>query len=109
MGVMLGTFDQSVRVPGDLLVISFDNIRLAEFSIPPLTTVEMPQAELARIAFRVVAGKDRSSLGVKCAPRIGAHYESRTQAFYGPYRRRERLTGRPRTTGHQFGLNFHLD
>jgi DNA-binding LacI/PurR family transcriptional regulator len=57
MGVMLGAFDQDIRVPSDLSVIGFDNIRLAEFSIPPLTTVEMSQAELARIAFEALLVK----------------------------------------------------
>jgi DNA-binding LacI/PurR family transcriptional regulator len=57
MGVMLGAFDQNIRVPSDLSVIGFDNIRLAEFSIPPLTTVEMSQAELARIAFEALLVK----------------------------------------------------
>jgi len=43
-----------ISVPGDLSVVGFDNIRLSEFMIPPLSTVEMSQAELARIAFKAL-------------------------------------------------------
>jgi len=32
-------------------VIGFDDIRLAQFMIPPLTTIQMSQSEIARLAF----------------------------------------------------------
>lgn len=51
IGVMREAFNQNIRIPDDLSLIGFDNLRLAEFSIPPLTTVEMSQAELARMVF----------------------------------------------------------
>jgi LacI family transcriptional regulator len=35
-------------------VVGFDDIRLAEFTIPPLTTVRMSQRELARVAFEAL-------------------------------------------------------
>src|ERR1700691_4888890 len=50
IGVMREAYDQDVKIPNDLSVIGFDDIRLAEFTIPPLTTVQMSQTELARIA-----------------------------------------------------------
>ena len=40
-----------LRVPEDMSVIGFDDIHLAEFVYPPLTTVRMSQSELARLAF----------------------------------------------------------
>jgi LacI family transcriptional regulator len=54
IGVMREAYDLGIVVPRDLSVVGFDNIRLSEFMIPPLTTVEMSQAELARTAFRAL-------------------------------------------------------
>jgi LacI family transcriptional regulator len=54
IGVMREAYDRRIRIPDDLSVVGFDNIRLAEFTIPPLTTVQMSQHELAKIAFRAL-------------------------------------------------------
>jgi len=54
IGVMREAYDQNIKIPNELSVIGFDNIRLAGFAIPPLTTVEMSQTELARIAFEAL-------------------------------------------------------
>jgi LacI family transcriptional regulator len=35
-------------------VIGFDDVRLAQFMIPPLTTIQMSQTELARLAFKAL-------------------------------------------------------
>jgi DNA-binding LacI/PurR family transcriptional regulator len=35
-------------------VIGFDDIHLAQFVLPPLTTIQMSQAELARLAFNAL-------------------------------------------------------
>ena len=44
IGVMREAYDRDMKIPDDLSVIGFDDIRLAEFTIPPLTTVQMSQA-----------------------------------------------------------------
>jgi len=54
IGVMREAYDQNIKIPNDLSVIGFDDIRLAEFTIPPLTTVQMSQMELAKIAFQAL-------------------------------------------------------
>ena len=54
IGVMREAYEQDIRVPTDLSVIGFDDIRLAEFTIPPLTTVQMSQMELAKMAFHAL-------------------------------------------------------
>jgi LacI family transcriptional regulator len=54
IGVMREAYDQDIKIPDDLSVIGFDDIRLAEFTIPPLTTVQMSQTELAKIAFQAL-------------------------------------------------------
>jgi LacI family transcriptional regulator len=54
IGVMRQAYDQNIRIPDDLSVVGFDDIRMAEFTIPPLTTVQMSQKELAKIAFKAL-------------------------------------------------------
>ena len=51
IGVMREGHDAGLSVPRDLSVVGFDDIRLAQFVLPPLTTVQMSQSELARLAF----------------------------------------------------------
>ncbi len=51
IGVMRQAFELGIRVPQDLSVVGFDDTRLADFMIPPLTTIQMSQTELARLAF----------------------------------------------------------
>ena len=54
IGVMREAYDHNIKIPDDLSVVGFDDIHLAEFTIPPLTTVQMSQHELAKIAFRAL-------------------------------------------------------
>ncbi len=51
IGVMREAFELGIQVPEELSVIGFDDIRMAEFMTPPLTTVQMSQSELASLAF----------------------------------------------------------
>ena len=51
IGVMRQAYDLGIAVPQELSVIGFDDTRLAEFMIPPLTTVQMSQKEIATLAF----------------------------------------------------------
>ena len=54
MGVMRKSYAEGILIPRDLSVIGFDNIRITEYMLPPLTTIEMSQSELARIAFKAL-------------------------------------------------------
>lgn len=54
IGVMREAFELGIQVPQDLSVVGFDDIRIAEFMTPPLTTVQMSQSELARLAFEAL-------------------------------------------------------
>jgi DNA-binding LacI/PurR family transcriptional regulator len=51
IGVMRAAFDLGLNIPRDLSVIGFDDIRLAQFMTPPLTTVQMSQTEIAQLSF----------------------------------------------------------
>jgi LacI family transcriptional regulator len=39
-----------MRIPDDISIVGFDDISLAAFSIPALTTVRQPLEEMGRIA-----------------------------------------------------------
>jgi len=54
MGVMRKAYEEGIRIPEDLSVVGFDDIRLAQFVLPALTTVQMSQADLARLAFNAL-------------------------------------------------------
>lgn len=51
VGVLRALREKGLRVPEDVSVTGFDNIRLAEFCEPPLTTVHIPRDEIGRLAF----------------------------------------------------------
>jgi LacI family transcriptional regulator len=54
IGVMRQAFELGIAVPQELSVIGFDDTRLADFMIPPLTTIQMSQTELATLAFNAL-------------------------------------------------------
>ncbi|PYV68473.1 MAG: LacI family transcriptional regulator [Acidobacteria bacterium] len=66
IGVMHQAFELALEVPRDLSVVGFDDIRMAELMIPPLTTIQLSQFAIADIAFRTLLDctkteSDRSS------------------------------------------------
>lgn len=59
VGVMRALRDRGMQIPEDVSVTGFDNVRLAEYCEPPLTTVHIPRDEIGRMAFAaLVPGKD---------------------------------------------------
>jgi LacI family transcriptional regulator len=50
IGVLHTLSRAGLRVPADISIIGFDDIRMAEMMIPPLTSIQMSRAELARAA-----------------------------------------------------------
>jgi LacI family transcriptional regulator len=50
IGVLHQIYRAELKVPGDLSVIGFDDIHIAQVTIPPLTTIQMSCFELARAA-----------------------------------------------------------
>ncbi|HEY0759363.1 MAG TPA: LacI family DNA-binding transcriptional regulator [Acidisarcina sp.] len=54
---------RGLRVPGDISVIGFDDIQLSAFMEPPLTTVHLPRAQIAEIAFQALFQRYKSPKG----------------------------------------------
>jgi LacI family transcriptional regulator len=74
IGVMREAYEYGINIPQDLSVVGFDDIRLSHFTIPPLTTVQMSQVELARIAFNALMNE----VGRKSPAQGKSEYELNT-------------------------------
>jgi DNA-binding LacI/PurR family transcriptional regulator len=51
IGAMGALTEAGLRVPQDISVIGCDDIQLSAFTMPPLTTISLPRAEIARASF----------------------------------------------------------
>ena len=54
LGALRAIRRKGLRVPDDVSVVGFDDIALAEFTEPPLTTVRLPREEIAGKAFEAL-------------------------------------------------------
>ncbi|WP_035054255.1 LacI family DNA-binding transcriptional regulator [Andreprevotia chitinilytica] len=61
LGARLGLYRRGIRVPEDLSLIGFDDLLLANYMLPPLTTIRQPTFELGKLAgqtlLNMLAGK----------------------------------------------------
>lgn len=77
-GLLARLNESGVAVPGDISVAGFDDIELARYATPSLTTAAVPQAELGRAAWHILrdvlgAEPDESSWevdGTRFVPRL---------------------------------------
>jgi LacI family transcriptional regulator len=51
IGVIMRAYELGITVPQELSVIGFDDVPIAAFITPPLSTVRVPQRKLARLVF----------------------------------------------------------
>jgi DNA-binding LacI/PurR family transcriptional regulator len=59
VGVLRELREHGLRIPQDVSVTGFDNIKLSEFSFPPLTTVHIPRQQIGHIVFEcLVPGRN---------------------------------------------------
>jgi DNA-binding LacI/PurR family transcriptional regulator len=56
IGAMKAFREANLRIPHDISIVGFDDISIASFSIPPLTTIRQPLEEMGRIAAKTVVG-----------------------------------------------------
>ena len=57
VGVISAVTELGLRVPQDLSVVGFDDVRLASFTNPPLTTVAQPKYEIGVIATEMLLAR----------------------------------------------------
>jgi DNA-binding LacI/PurR family transcriptional regulator len=73
IGVLHKLYRAGLRVPDDLSVIGFDDIRMAQVTIPPLTTVQMSCFELARAAVTALRAHVEEGGDPKRSYKINTH------------------------------------
>ena len=54
IGVLIACSERGITVPQELSVIGFDDIRMASYVTPPLTTIHQPKIELGHLATEVM-------------------------------------------------------
>ena len=57
VGVISAVTELGLRVPQDLSVVGFDDVRLASFTNPPLTTIAQPKYEIGVIATEMLLAR----------------------------------------------------
>jgi len=57
IGIIRALQDLKMSVPGDVSIIGFDDIEAAAFTVPRLTTVRQPLAEMGKIAAQYVLNR----------------------------------------------------
>ena len=67
IGVLHAVFDAGLRVPEDISVVGFDDIHIAQFTYPPLTTIRMSCRDLAQGAVSILIGGLENSATEKTA------------------------------------------
>lgn len=61
IGALRHAHTQGLRVPGDLSILGFDDIPLAEQNVPPLTTIELPVETIAASAIDALLAQVEAS------------------------------------------------
>jgi LacI family transcriptional regulator, galactose operon repressor len=56
VGAINAIVERGLRVPDDVSVVGFDDVRLAAYTAPPLTTVKQPADRIARLATELLIG-----------------------------------------------------
>jgi DNA-binding LacI/PurR family transcriptional regulator len=76
VGLIRAAYEAGLAIPNDLSIVGYDNIDVAEFTIPPLTTVSQSGLEMGRVAaellFDMIANdRDRADVAdVVIAPEL---------------------------------------
>ncbi|HET9596081.1 MAG TPA: LacI family DNA-binding transcriptional regulator [Anaeromyxobacteraceae bacterium] len=81
LGVLSAAAAAGRRVPADLAVVGYDDIELAAFTAPPLTTVVQPRRELGRAIVDLLL--DRTRHRERAARRVVLPVELRIRASCG--------------------------
>ena len=64
LGAMRAIKDKGLRIPEDISVVGFDNIEMAQYSSPPLTTIDVDKKQLARLSVRTLIDRINGDLNM---------------------------------------------
>ena len=65
IGAMTALREHGLQVPGDVSVVGFDDIHLASYTSPKLTTVRQPIYDMGRAAAKLLIDARRKKVGLK--------------------------------------------
>lgn len=67
IAAMRATIENNLSIPGDIAFFGVDNIEMAKYSSPPLSTVEIPKYEMGRLAAKTIIGmlEEKNTLPLK--------------------------------------------
>ncbi len=54
VGVLSSALERGIQIPGELSVVGFDDVRLAVYANPPITTVKQPKYEMGVLAAQML-------------------------------------------------------
>jgi DNA-binding LacI/PurR family transcriptional regulator len=70
IGVLHCLFEAGKQAPADLSVIGFDDVHIAQFMLPPLTTVRMSCSDIAQVAFSTLRHRIETASGRHAGPPV---------------------------------------
>ena len=74
VGVLRAARERGLEIPSDLSVVGMDDVQIAEFSTPALTTVRQPLQEMGRIAvsrlYRLIHGQRLEAARIELSTRL---------------------------------------
>lgn len=90
IGVLRAALELDLRVPEDLSVVGFDDIDVAAFTDPPLTTVHQPGRKKGEAAMRLLLGRlERTDANAESRLQLETKLVVRGSTGPGPGTRRE--------------------
>jgi DNA-binding LacI/PurR family transcriptional regulator len=99
VGVLRVLAERGIRVPAEMSVVGFDDIHLAEFANPPLSTIRMSRQDLARAAFDGLKRLQQAETPAALDPiRVETNLVVR-QSTNAPKEAIDALSGRMRSSG----------
>lgn len=60
LGAISAAWQAGLRIPEDISIVGYDDIEMARFSHPPLTTIRHPKAELGELAVELLVSRIRN-------------------------------------------------
>ena len=95
IGCIRALHDSGLRVPQDVSVVGFDDIKEAAFQTPSLTTIRQPLHKMGELAVELLLQQLRPS-NTKIAPQVAVEPELVVRESTGPSRLRIRKSGSTR-------------